>query len=240
MTALSPVLVDVYQPDGVKDWAALAAAGPPWSGVILKATEGTYYAPAWFGEQFAVVATACPERNGVDWFFGGYHYLRFDEDGETQADFSLKVYQSALWSAGSRRFDSPGALPVMVDVERASQKLGSLTKDNVEHVTASFAVKVAQITGRTPTLYGGELLYSLGITFHMGCGRLAIARYMATLPEVCVTRIGWTEAELLLWQYQGTDRTQSEHLAGYPTTAPGCGVVDLNVAVRGLESLRIP
>lgn len=236
---LSPVLVDVYELDGSKNWAALAAAGAPWSGVIGKASEGLSYAPAWFGEQMAVIATVCPERNGIDWLFGGYHYLRFDEDGATQADFHLKVLQSAIWSAAGLRFNSPGVLPVMVDVERATQPAGSLTKDNVEHVTGAFAARVTQVTGRTPTLYGGELLYSLDITSHMGCGRLAIARYEATLPEICVTRIGWTEAEILLWQFQGSS-PQSDHLAGYPTTAPGCGVVDLDVAVRGLESLRIP
>ena len=40
--SIDPLIVDCYQGDGPKYWPKLAAAGAPWHGAILKATQGTY------------------------------------------------------------------------------------------------------------------------------------------------------------------------------------------------------
>src|SRR5689334_19094060 len=57
--SIDPLIVDVYHDDGPKDWKALAAAGPPWHGAILKATQGTYYnSAAWFDANWRQVREA--------------------------------------------------------------------------------------------------------------------------------------------------------------------------------------
>lgn len=217
---VDPLLVDCYELDGPKDWAALAAAGAPWCGAILKASQGTYYRPHWFAEQLAQVIAVGRARCGVDWFFGGYHYLDMSLDGTAQADYFLSAFAGAA-------LDQAGMLWPMVDVERGGQRSPSLTKQRVQDVTGAFAARVIAALGRAPTLYGGELLAALGITDHMGCGRLAIARYAATLPHDVVSRIGWPSP--WLWQYCGDGEA---YLAGYPSTAPGCGKIDISVLTR--------
>ena len=221
MTTIDPLIVDAYQLDGAKDWKALAAAGLPWIGARLKATQGTYYsAPSWFPGQLAELAMVATERNGVDWFFGAYHYLDIALDGEAQADFFLRQLSPVFMA----KWDVPGLLPAMVDVERGGQRAPTLTRSRVEDVTNTFAARVLAVTGRAPTLYGGELLASLGITSHMGCSRLSIARYAPTLPHDVVTRIGWDAPDE--WQFCGDGEA---YLPGYPTTAPGCGKIDISV-----------
>jgi GH25 family lysozyme M1 (1,4-beta-N-acetylmuramidase) len=215
-----PLFVDCYQGDGPKDWTALAVAGAPWHGVILKATQGTYYNPrAWYLGEMAKVAAVPSERKGVDWFFGAYHYLDMSQDGAAQADFYL--------SCAGDDFSQPGALWPIVDVERGGQRAPSLTKQRVIDTTSAFAARILAVTGKTPTLYGGSLLADLGITDHMGCGRLWIARYTPTLPHDVISRIGWSEP--WLWQYCGDGEAS---LAGYPNQAPGCGKVDISVLTR--------
>ena len=82
-----PLIVDVYAGDvaGKPDWSKLVAAGPPWHGAIIKATEGLHYAPPWFGWNWDAIRSASGSRFGVDFFRGCYHYLRFDLGGIEQA-----------------------------------------------------------------------------------------------------------------------------------------------------------
>jgi GH25 family lysozyme M1 (1,4-beta-N-acetylmuramidase) len=236
---MDSLLVDCYEGDGTKNWAALAAAGEPWIGARLKASEGTYYRPTWFVEQLMKLAAACPERNGVTWFFGGYHYLKFNEDARAQADVFMQQLETAVAGAGLRAVPAPpGLLAPMVDVERAGQAASSLTAARVEDTTEAFAERILEVCGARPTLYGGELLAALGITSHLGCDRLAIARYTPELPHAVVTRIGWDQPDE--WQYCGDG---TAFLAGYPNEAPGCGKVDISAVVStssqtGLERLR--
>ena len=226
MSKIDPLFVDAYELDGPKNWKALAAAGLPWAGAILKATQGTYYAPHWYAAQMDALQAACPERNGSTWFFGAYHYLDLSLDGKAQADYFLDAIAEGA--------HTPGMLWPMVDVERGGQRKPALTKDHVEQVVGAFAMRVIAETGRQPTLYGGELLASLGITSPMGCGRLAIARYASTLPHDVVTRIGWQSP--YLWQYCGDGEA---YLPSYPREAPGCGKIDISVLTMagGLDGL---
>lgn len=90
-------------------------------------------------------------------------------------------------------------------------------------------------------LYGRERLLDLHITSRMGCSWLWTKSYASTLPACDILRMGWTEATLWGWQYQGTNGTTGE-LPDYPTSIPhfaGAGEVDLTVMVMpgGLDAL---
>jgi GH25 family lysozyme M1 (1,4-beta-N-acetylmuramidase) len=228
--SIDPLIVDVYQNDGPKDWQALAAVGPPWHGAILKATQGTYYdGAAWFDSNWRAVSAAGGARYGVDWFRGAYHYLDIRIDGAAQADFFLKaVARAGGWDAGD--------LWPMVDVERAGQR-GEINAARIIDCVTAFVERVRDSTGRDTMLYGGSFLAEQGITERMGAKWLAIARYTPTLPSMVITRIGWDLASLALWQYCGDGVAE---LSGYPREAPGCGKVDISALVLpgGIATLR--
>lgn len=224
-----PLIVDVYEGDGRKDWAALAAAGAPWCGVILKASQGTYYSGGtWFSGQWRLVdlagrAPGAP-RQPHEWIRGAYHYLDLRQDPVTQADHFVSVLTRA---GGIRQHDL-----LAVDVERAGQREGLISRKVIDRVTA-FADRIRGLTGKWTILYGGSYLYELGIQDRMGCRFLWTARYTETLPAVSYTRIGWDLAHLAMWQYCGVDGHghAEAKLKGYPTTAPGCGAVDISAVV---------
>jgi GH25 family lysozyme M1 (1,4-beta-N-acetylmuramidase) len=227
---IDPLIVDCYSGDGPKDWAALSAAGPPWHGVILKATQGTYYRDtAWLAPNWRAVRAAGGGRYGVDWFRGAYHYLDVRQDGAAQADAFLGAIDYAGgWGVGD-------LLP-MCDVERAGQRETTTSQQVVDCVSA-FVARVHQRTGRETMLYGGSWLADLAITSRMGCRWLAIARYTPTLPTYVYERIGWDREHLALWQYVGDG---VGYLQGYPREAPGCGKIDISALVLpgGLDALR--
>jgi hypothetical protein len=87
-----------------------------------------------------------------------------------------------------------------------------------------FVRTVKQKTGKEVILYGGSLLADLGITDHLGCSALWIARYTATLPQMVLDRIGWDRRELFGWQYAGDGEA---YLADYPHESP-IGKVDIS------------
>jgi GH25 family lysozyme M1 (1,4-beta-N-acetylmuramidase) len=219
MKNLQPLSVDVYAGDGPKDWAAFCAAGPPWHVAVFKCSQGTYYRPgAYVSERAKFLRSA-----GPDHFNGAYHYLDFGIDGAAQAEY-------AVTSAGMR---VPNTLPMMVDVERGGQRIQDPSRALVTNRVVTFANRYFELTGRRPTLYGGELLRSLGITDRLGCALSAVALYSANLgaheegTAAFLARTGTDLEHLLLWQYRGTE-PQANGPAGYPMTAPGCGVVDIS------------
>lgn len=222
-----PLIVDVYEGDGRKDWTALAAAGPPWCGVILKATQGTYYSGGtWFPGQWRLVDLAGRHaaRTPPEWIRGAYHYFDLRQDAAAQADH----FVSALTRAGGiRQHDI-----LAVDVERAGQREGLISRRVIDRVT-EFADRVRAHTGKWMMLYGGSYLYELGIQDRMGCRYLWTARYTDTLPSVTYTRIGWDLAHLAMWQYCGVagNGHAEAKLKGYPSSAPGCGAVDISAVV---------
>lgn len=215
-----PLFIDVYAGDldGKPDWSKLVAAGPPWHGALLKATEGLYYKPPWFKAQWETVREAAGARFGVDFFRGAYHYLRIGLGAEEQARFFLDFIKDA---GGLQPTDL-----IVVDVERANNQPIPPSAVVVDHVYR-FARAVEQATGKQPILYGGELLASLGVTSHMGCRALWIARYSPTLPMQIVNRIGWDVKDLAAWQYCGDGEA---YLDGYPHVSP-LGKVDISAIV---------
>lgn len=226
MTKLDPLAVDVYVGDGPKDWATFCKAGPPWTAVIIKCSQGNYYRPAYYVSERAKFLRSA----GPDHFEGAYHYLDLGIDGARQADYAVS-------SAGGRR---PNTLPMMLDVERGGQRIQEPSRALVEDRVHKFAERYHALTGRRATLYAHSLLSDLRIAGLLGCGRSAVATYgpelraydRATRAYVGSTaeylaQIGADLAHLLLWQYREA-RGKTGAPAGYPTVAPGCGDVDIS------------
>jgi len=217
-----PLTVDVYEGDeervGVIDWDHYEAAGDPWNGAIIKATQGRHYAPTWFQRTW-------PKLKGRRFRRGCYHYLMMNDDGSAQADYFVDFVEKAGgFEAGD--FD-----PV-VDVETKGNELA--TKDQVITCTRAFVDRVKERTGRDVIIYGGTLMYDLGITDRFGGSLLWIARYTATLPAVVYERIGWDLGSVFGWQYCGDGEG---YLEGYPVTSP-IGAVDITAMVNGINPDR--
>lgn len=220
---ISPVIPDVYQDDfdGRPNIGALVAAGEPWAGLGMKATEGLYYPkdPSWFQSVWPAARSAAGARYGVDWFRWCYHYFIVGEDGAKQADFMQGLVESVGgWG--------PGDLPAVIDVEAVEQPANATAQQVIDGVS-SFAARYAQLSGKDPILYGGEYIRQLGITSHMGCQLLITACYGSTLPARLYLDMGWRLDELLAWQYCSTDGYTGP--AGYPQQCPlGNGPADLS------------
>lgn len=219
MTKLQPIAVDVYAGDGPKDWAAFCAAGPPWTAAIFKCSQGNYYRSGYYvSERAKFLRSAGPEH-----FEGAYHYLDFGIDGVAQADY-------AVTGGGGRR---PNTLPMMVDVERGGQRILDPSRALVTDRVHAFADRYFVLTGRRATLYGGELLRSLGATDRMGCALSAVALYGAHLgasgesTAAFLARTGTDLGHLLLWQYREAGGKTKAPL-DYPILAPGAGNVDIS------------
>lgn len=231
-------IVDVYQGDGRKDWRAFCAAGAPWIGAIFKATQGTYYRPPWFAEERRAFLLAAGARHGETMFDGAYHYLDLAIDGTAQADYFWRAVQLA----GGEKL---GTLWAMVDVERGGQRNRNPSLATVEDCVQGFAARYQLLSGRRPTLYGGELLRSLGVKDRMGCGRSAVALYGSELhgrgesTAQFLARTGTDLAHTMLWQYVAAEGEPSGP-ASYPRTAPGCGRVDISALVLpgGIATLK--
>ena len=156
MGDVDPLIVDCYEGDlgGKPDWAKLIAAGPPWHGAIIKASEGLEYHSTWFREQWPKLRELAGDRYGVDWFRGAYHYARVAEDPIKQAHVFLgQVEQAGGWDAGD--------LWPMVDVESSNNPLVS-TRSQLEAWISTYAAEILLATGRRPTLYGNIYLWQSG------------------------------------------------------------------------------
>jgi hypothetical protein len=231
---IEPLWVDTYAGDPIGDVTTLMDAGPPWHGFTHKLTQGTYYEETANAAWYRAAILNHP-RYGVDFWDGYYCFLDLNQDGAAQAEFFWKM----MTKIGGEK---AGTIWAMVDVERGGQRSIPSKQQVLDGVTA-WANQYAQLSGRKATLYGGELLRSLGIHEPgapielLGCGRNAIALYGATLPEQVVIETGTDEAHLEWWQYDGDGEA---YLAGYPRVAPGFGPRDISVLTvpGGLAGLR--
>jgi GH25 family lysozyme M1 (1,4-beta-N-acetylmuramidase) len=212
-----PLIVDIYSGDlnGQPDIPKLIAAGEPWDGLIMKVSEGARWDSGEWLNRCWKAAHAATDRLGKSWFVGGYVYVRFMDQPLAQVD----RYMGAIQRAGGWL---PTDMPAIVDVERADNP--DCSAQQIVDCVSAVAMHLKARTGKPVILYGGSLMADKGITSRMGCEKLWVARYAATLPEYVVTRIGWSEEDLLLWQYDGDGEG---YLKGYPTTSP-IGKVDLS------------
>ena len=218
---IDPLCVDVYAGDldGKPDWQRLVVAGPPWHGVMLKATEGTYYTGgAWFADNWPAVRAAAGARYGADFWRFCYHYLRTNEDGATQARF---FYETVLAAGGF----GPGDGPIVVDIERA-ENVGATLADATK-ATTDFITAIRQLAGRPVALYAGSFAIELGMKGLYGADVLWIPRY-ASLLDAADDQLGVGLAKTFGWQYK--EAGGPSYLAGYPATSP-MGDVDTSAII---------
>lgn len=216
-----PLLVDISPWSRTKpsQWRDLAAAGPPWTGGIVKASEGAvdyarWRGAPWLGPHWSALGDAGGDL-GRPWLRGAYHFLIADGCGAPQAD----AFLDALERAGGWR---PGDLWPIVDVEEGSgngARAARLGCSVVEDTCAAFAARVRERLGAPTILYAGWWLRSIGIRSRMGCEWLWYASYTPKLSTSTYGAIGWSADRLILWQYDGSGDSNG-HLHGYPTRAP--------------------
>jgi hypothetical protein len=225
---IDPLIVDVYAKSPAVDIPKLVAAGPPWHGITLKATEGTYYPRQsekdWFLQHWLPARIFAGARYGVTFFRQAYHYHRVDQDPLLQANKLLQL----ITEAGG---EGPGDLPLMVDVESGENPPHASSQQIVDSVS-TFDARIFAVTGRHSMLYGNIYLAEHGVTSTMGCSLLTVARYLADLPPKIYQRIGWkltkppTIPTVFGWQYCGDP--DGGELAGYPKSSPmGPGPADI-------------
>ena len=195
---LDPLLVDAYADDATGTtpaWSTLVAAEPEWVGAFVKATEGLSYDPSWFALQWRSIAAAAGSRLGQSFFRGCYHYLRFALDPAAQADYFLDTVNQA----GGFKL---GDIYPVVDVESANN--GTASADAIVACTKAYVAQLKKRGVAEVGLYGGSLMYDLGITDRMGCDWLWFPRYNDVLfsPTNVLSRIGWDLASLKFWQYR--------------------------------------
>lgn len=227
--SISPLLVDIFAGDlgGKPDIGKLIAAGMPWCGLLLKATQGDYYSGGeWFRKywpltrQLALNAGRYGNTHAAKtapFFRSAYHYYDMKVAPVVQADYFLsKVDRAGGWDVGD--------LWPMVDVEESGNP-GDITGQQIVDAVSAWSARISKVTGRAPVLYGGSYLAEHGVTDHCGCQALIVARYTATLPAFVYQRIGWNVKDLWAWQYCGDG---AAYLANYPKACP-MGVTDISV-----------
>lgn len=230
---LSPLFIDLYVGDGRKDYRAFCAAGYPWTGVIWKASQGARYRyDDYVATERKNFLASAGDRYGKTLFDGFYDFLDLAKPGALQAEFFVRAVEAV---GGEKK----GTLWAMVDVERGGQSIKNPSRGQVEDRTREWVERYRQLTDRYPTLYGGELLRSVGVKDRLGCGRSALALYAASLPHEVVTRTGTDLEHLLFWQYAPADGVATGP-TGYPREAPGCGRVDICAMVLpgGVDAMR--
>ncbi len=231
---MDPILVDAFAGD--------FAGKPPiskmvvWAqccGLVLKATEGTYYkGQSWLRTYWPLAKTMAGARYGRTWFRGAYLYLKFNLLGYLQADYFLQaIDEVGGWDAGD--------LPPIVDCELGSDHDTNqkASKAQIEDCVSTCADRLKGALGRPVILYGIGAMREKGITSRMGCDLLWIPNYTAKLFAKEYVDYGWDTASLFGWQYSGTE--SGGKLAGYPYKIPGTTeYADLTaVQVKDLRAL---
>lgn len=224
MTALQPIIVDAWQFDGVDPLAGpaqLAAAGEPWSGMIVQATHGNAFPSSWFTAIWPNIRKAGGTRYGRSWWRGAYHYLIVGDSVRRQA----QLFDSAIQSAGGY---GDGDLWPAVDVESGDQP-PNVSAAQVEDSVSTFADELLKIAGTRPMLYAGSWVRDLGIRNRMGCALLWFPEWTGRLDWSLVRAMGWDMDSTLLWQIVGDGSNTAP--PGYPHVSP-IGPLDLSVMVR--------
>ena len=229
---LSPLFFDTYQGDYPVLNLSKVVENQLYYGVILKATEGDYYFPSWFLENWKKAKEVAKDRYGDTWFRGCYHYLKANISGTIQAESYLNhVRKAGGWDYGD--------LWPIVDVERGADGSANYkaTRQQWIDVTTAWATKVKEETGRQVMLYGNQVMYEFGIKNKMNCDWLWPASYLEQLHPEIYLRAGWSKDRVVFWQYAGDSKSK---LKGYPAVSPLGPNGDISVLVMegGIERLR--
>lgn len=239
------LLVDVYAYDlgGNPKWEALAKASDAknqYVGAVLKITEGTSTielknspyktSMEWLRRHWPLVKAAGGDRYGVDWFRGGYHFLKFNRDPIAQANF----YVGTIDAVGG--FEHGDLLPI-VDVElgKPTNSNFNATAQQIIDCTSVFAERVRTLTGRRVILYGRGAMRDKGIVNKMSCDVAWNPSYTTKMVTNGLVP-PWSTAEIALWQY--TDG-EAGSLPDYPHEVPGFGKVDLSVFIDGVNKPQL-
>lgn len=178
-------------------------------GVILKATQGSSYAPAWFVNNWP--------RAKVAGIRGCYHFADPYSTGTQQADFFMTHVQRA---GGLQSSD----MPVAFDLEGSAWT----SNQQIVDVASSFSARIVEWTGRPPILYTGATVRDRGITNRMGYSQM-------WTPHLDMSKAGWPLSSYVLWQYAGDGKLYNPASAvyGFPLAIAGWGATDMNVVMSG-------
>jgi hypothetical protein len=194
---------------------------PNMVGCIIKATQGTTYAPNWFIINWARVRTIGGARYGTSWFRGCYHYATPSPNGAAQADYLLAaVDRAGGWDDGD--------MPPAWDLEGPAWS----SRQQVVDVSSQFAERVKQRLGRAPILYTGSVWRKFGVRERASFTKLWTPHLDLMEPY------GWPNSSVVLYQYVGDgkywDPVSTAARLGYPTSIPGLDAkVGMNVVLDG-------
>lgn len=238
--SVDPLLVDLFVGDlvppgkqiGEPDIGKLVAAGRPWCGINLKATQGLYYPnnkstnpyyrDTWLRKYWPLASSLAGDRLGDDWFVTEYHYADLAQDPVAQARWNVEVIKSV---GGFPK----GCIAPMVDVEDAGNP-ANLGAAKVEAWLRAYSGAQYELIGIRPILYGNNYLHENHVNFaNCGCLALVVARYASTLPATVYTGIGCPLSKLGEWQYIGTEGPTPVP-AGYPVYSPLSSTKTMDIA----------
>lgn len=217
------LLVDIYEGDGVEFAVEkVIAAGDPWIGIMVKVSQGTYYAAPKFLDDMWPRCANAGDRYGKTWFRIPYVYVDFGLDGAAQAEFAFEQVEDAGGLGKGDPF-------FVIDVERGAQRV-QLTRDRIVAAGRACSERLRALTGRKVICYGGELLREQHVTINdLDCDAAWVADYETDLPANVRTGIG---LPCFAWQYGGKngDGSEAAKLAGYPHTTPA-GNADVSAVI---------
>lgn len=230
------LVVDVSAHYASPNWPALFAH-PNVVGVILKATEGTTYAPQWFVDNWRRLRELAGGRYGNDFFRSAYHFMRRG-DGAAQADtFCDHIIKAGGWDSGCM-MDS-------LDIESAG--VAGADADEIIETAHAFAKRYKERSGgRRLMVYARGTMRDLEIVDRLGCDAVWDAAYTKRIVTNGIAPFSLDD--VVLWQYRGMnghgeiEGDNSVH--GLPMTIDGFdGAADFSVFVDGnrkptLESFR--
>jgi GH25 family lysozyme M1 (1,4-beta-N-acetylmuramidase) len=212
-------------------------------GCYVKASEGLGWGAsneAWFKRAWAELKRVGGDRNGVDWFRGCYHFLRFSVDGAKQADYFCNLIEAAGGIG-------PEDLMPWVDVEEGGQGNwagGERLEDikdpakrkrlaaEVTKCTTDFITRVKQrFPGIKVGLYGRGVFRDLQMTnARFGADAVCNPAYTKTMPPM--DKYGWPLKDIIEWQLCGDGYVVAK---GYPSLLPGWGKTDYSAVINGSQ-----
>jgi GH25 family lysozyme M1 (1,4-beta-N-acetylmuramidase) len=244
------LLPDIYPSDFHGDppfhlLPGLVVDGKEVIGCVVKATEGLGWgaaSEAWFHQSWAAVRNAAPDRYGIDFFRGCYHFLQFAEDGARQADyFCDQVDAAGGWDSGD--------LMPWVDVEEGGQRHWATEKlelisdaslrarlaREVTTTTTAFVERFKERTGLRIAVYGRGVFRDLHMTScKFGSDSAINPAYTPTI--VRMENYGVPLDYITFWQLGGDQGPANPH---FPHALPGWGTHDYSVYIDGARETTL-
>ena len=210
----------------------LVTNGCEIAGCYVKASEGLGWGAAnedWFRRSWRRMKEVGVKHRGA------YHFLRFQSSGMAQADYFLRLIESA------GGWDDNELMP-MVDVEEGGQGSwapGKLEKINyqdryrlagqVTNCVGTFVERIRDATGLRVCVYGRGVFRDLNMTDCLfGAQAVCNPAYTKMMPRM--EAYGVPLEKIGLWQLCGDGYVAAP---GYPRTIPSWGKTDYSVHING-------